>query len=236
MKQLYQSAINKGESYLVTATVVDIRTGYGWWYASCGGICRKRVVPTESSMLCPNCNKLVQCPQPRFRVYVDVEDLNGSATFLLFDDVVSNFLKVTAGELVSSQSNENTDDYVLPPVLSNLIGSSFDFELRAGCQKNYGDLKHFVVSGMSGITIASTNLKKIEASVSNSLIDGSTIKHAGKGEGFEIKYTSKEMADPQLLDVDVVEQRVAKKRKKGVVDMATSDDSLTSNGVDMNDR
>ncbi|KAK1424885.1 hypothetical protein QVD17_20226 [Tagetes erecta] len=145
------SEIKEEKHVVILATIIGFIEDKPWGYFGCTK-CYKKVEPliliddkpkspaeVEEPTIyrCTKCLIDVTIPIPRFRIEIRVQDHTGVVSLTLFDREARKLLKVSAKDLIGSQSKqviqsnqEVSDFYAYPPLLTTLLERKFAFKIE----------------------------------------------------------------------------------------------------------
>nr|CAD1832674.1 unnamed protein product [Ananas comosus var. bracteatus] len=108
-------ALNPAEveniKYTCEAKLEEIDTTYGWWYKACYD-CKGGVKNYDGTFW--------------YKLNTIVVDDTGSANFTIFEKSAQDLIRVSAQQLATAT---NSNRFVLPPVVENVIGQTFVFQV-----------------------------------------------------------------------------------------------------------
>nr|CAD1839751.1 unnamed protein product [Ananas comosus var. bracteatus] len=131
-----------GVKYTCKGKIVGIDTTYGWWYKACYD-CKGAVKDYDDNFWCARCGKNNQAPIPWYKLNSIVEDETGSTEFTIFGKVAQDLIHVPAQQLAIAS---NSDRFVLPPVVKNIIGQTYIFQILPDKRRASTNLKSFRVA------------------------------------------------------------------------------------------
>ncbi|KAK1441251.1 hypothetical protein QVD17_07095 [Tagetes erecta] len=145
------SEIKEEKHVVILATIISFIEDKPWGYFGCTK-CYKKVEPViliddkpkshaevdEPTIYhCTKCLIDVRIPIPRFRIEIRVQDHTRVLSLTLFDREAKKILKVSAKDLIGSQSKqviesnqEVSDFYAYPPLLTTLLQRKFAFKIE----------------------------------------------------------------------------------------------------------
>ncbi|OAY75938.1 Replication protein A 70 kDa DNA-binding subunit B, partial [Ananas comosus] len=125
----------QGAGYTCKANLLTIDTTYGWWYKACYD-CKGAVKDYGDAFWC---------------------DETGSANFISFGKVAQDLVHIPAQQLAIAT---NLDRFVLPPVVKNIIGRSYNFQILPDNRWSSMNLKSFRVTKMFSTDLESKGKEK----------------------------------------------------------------------------
>ncbi|KAK1415064.1 hypothetical protein QVD17_30834 [Tagetes erecta] len=145
------SEIKEEKHVVILTTINSFIKDKPWGYFGCTK-CYKKVEPViliddkpkspaevdePTIYRCTKCLIDVRIPIPRFRIEFRVQDHTGVVSLTLFDREAKKLLKVSAKDLIGSQSKEViesnqevSDFYAYPPLLTTLLQRKFAFKIE----------------------------------------------------------------------------------------------------------
>ncbi|OAY64941.1 hypothetical protein ACMD2_24261 [Ananas comosus] len=145
-----------GARYTCKANLLTIDTTYGWWYKACYD-CKGAVKDYGDAFWCGKCGKNDRAPVPWYKLNTVVEDETGSADFIIFGKVAQDLVHIPAQQLAIAT---NSDRFVLPPVVKNIIGRSYIFQILLDNRRSSMNLKSFRVTKMFSTDLESKGKEK----------------------------------------------------------------------------
>nr|GEX76755.1 hypothetical protein [Tanacetum cinerariifolium] len=116
--------------------IESVRSKKGWNYPSCGGgQCKKGATRQLGKWFCEACNKEI-----KYRLELGVTDDTTHVVVVLFDEPATKLGKCSAESLLTSSADEDSN---LLAAITNLIGTTYVFELKSHTYYEYGTFKSF---------------------------------------------------------------------------------------------
>ncbi|OAY84245.1 hypothetical protein ACMD2_05465 [Ananas comosus] len=131
-----------GAKYTCKAKLLTVDTTYGWWYKACYD-CKGAVKDYGENFWCGQCGKNERAPIPWYKLNTVVEDETGSADFIIFGKVAQDLIHIPAQQLAIAT---NSDRFVLPPIVKNIIGHSYIFQILPDNRRSSMNLTSFRVA------------------------------------------------------------------------------------------
>uniref|UniRef100_A0A6V7QRH1 Replication factor A C-terminal domain-containing protein n=1 Tax=Ananas comosus var. bracteatus TaxID=296719 RepID=A0A6V7QRH1_ANACO len=152
--------------YTCQAKLVEIDTTYGWWYKACYD-CKGGVKDYDGTFWCNQCGKNDQSP-----LNAIVADETGSANFTIFGKTAQDLIRVPAQQLATAI---NSNRFILPPIIKNVVGQTFIFQVSLESRKFNTTMQSFRVTKIfqSALT-AKIKIEEKEEDVIDITEDGAT--------------------------------------------------------------
>lgn len=147
LDELFTSGQTQEADFLCKARIVGGIQENGWSFVSCTG-CHKKLVRRGTSLSCTRCVTSDVTGVVRFRVELAVDDGKDSATFVVFDKLVSKIPKQEASVLALNVVSNGGEEY-LPSCIEELTGKEFVFHIRATPVNFTPNHRTFTVSTMT---------------------------------------------------------------------------------------
>ncbi|XP_050217705.1 replication factor A protein 1-like [Mercurialis annua] len=128
--------------YTVMATIDAINSTFGWHYTSCNS-CNKKLAIEDGSQICNTCNKACAYPISRYKIHLQVSDITGTTSFVLFDKEAEHLLHVNATLLMQKQGFGN---FEVPNLINNLCGKKFIFKIKVNDYNLKQGLENYSIS------------------------------------------------------------------------------------------
>ncbi|XP_074296477.1 uncharacterized protein LOC141626691 [Silene latifolia] len=145
------------------AEVRDIISEKPWHYPSCIK-CTTRSQYKNSKFYCNNCEKIMETQTIKYRIELQVQESDSTATFVIFDKDAKRLIGQDAATLSDAQQLEKEDDedYIpLPTLMKNtFIGKQFQFKIKVVKTNhgNQGDNCFNVINILDDTTVEVANL------------------------------------------------------------------------------
>ncbi|GKB65975.1 nucleic acid-binding, OB-fold protein [Tanacetum coccineum] len=118
----------KSITFHYKVTIDGVRTRKGWNLPSCGSDTSKKSVTRQNDQFfCETCNKTVDYP----------------VVAVMFNETTTALVKCSADSLMDTIDEYAKDHLILPPALSNIIGTDHVMEIKSHTYYEYGTFESF---------------------------------------------------------------------------------------------
>nr|CAD1836344.1 unnamed protein product [Ananas comosus var. bracteatus] len=114
--------------YTCEAKIVEIDTAYGWWYKACYD-CKGGVKDYDGTFW--------------YKLNTIVSDETASANFTVFGKSAQDLIRVPAQQLATAT---NSNRFILPPIVKNIIGQNYVFQVGLESRKFSSSIQSFRVT------------------------------------------------------------------------------------------